>query len=258
MLFADESQSHREARELRWEADALERLLVISRCFAERREQLHRNLAAHAIRESRSDIYLCAKSGNPARSSRPDRSEETMRVEARDLRRFRSHGFSQVQRVSAQPGFLGNRLRIVSAWLYASRTDPDVGSALVKTAVAAESLIAGVRAPGRITLQIKERLSALVCPPGQNRDHLSDVLGDHYNLRSDFAHGRQLDPASQSHRANLESFDRLVALGVASLASFSPAVASLSEIDARFDAGVPDAERPFPDNAIRRALEFIQ
>lgn len=256
VLVASTRDSHRDVGVLRQQADAVEALVVLSETFASRRAVLHRYVAGRAFREPVIDLYLDGIVGKPRTKKHRGQPSKCLPINNTVARRYRRLGFEAVQLRADASDLVGKRLRLACHWLVSSRLDPDVGSAFIKTATAAESLIADDSTSG-VTKKLSRRVARLV---GADTSQIADVetaLRTFYGTRCDFAHGRHAGGPTPQQAAQLEVFDRLVTLALSSFAVHCTSLSAPASVGSWFKTPVFPLALPFSRVWVQRALALV-
>jgi hypothetical protein len=195
-------------------ADVAERVVMLAASLAMRKKDY---LRALGISSHGDQIGLARSADCMAFSSRTKR-----RPRARGLllsrqltSRVTRAGFDELYRVCILGAFPGPRVKAALDWLVESRCEPRFDAAVVKTAIALESLLS-LSERGSIARSLAERTAFLLSSDPRIRDQASRAINRFYQLRSETVHaGRRGKPAPG---AILDGVDRLVTLVMLQLA----------------------------------------
>ena len=194
-------------------------------------------------------------------SERQDAKPRGVPIDDTFVRRFHRCGFASLVRAAEVDTDLGRRLDQGVNWLFESRQETSVHAAVVKTAIALESLLIAsdnesLRGP------LAERAAFLLADDPGRRRRIAKNVRAFYDLRSSIVHGGRKRPRAVPG-AVLEGIDRVVLLLLLTVAanasvwsSFELVVAAVE--DRKWGAVVKNAMRPFPGSHLSRALELLE
>ncbi len=247
------------AESIRQEATCVESLILVSRCFAERRETLHRSICASVNTHAGADLWVAFSAQQVSRKTSPLAADKPVKITRTDASRFVKLGFGTL--VTSLPGnnmFLWDRACRVVDWLLLSRLDPNAGSAFIKTGTSAESLVAGYE-QGQVTKRLSVRFALLTARSVAEFDKIRTLAAELYGLRCDFTHGRTRGGVSDAEKKKLEAFDRLTTLGLSSLAANGSHLATPQDVDSWFKSmgSTPSVIHPFPPHYVEDLLKLV-
>jgi hypothetical protein len=172
-------------------AQSIEKLAILASTFNMRRPEVHRKLgiATNTTRE----INLAVTSGFKrirARSERAPRTEGIL-IDGSFCNRFNRCGFSQLlQYIQSADDDLAKRVRVSTDWLLESRRESRIGAAVVKTAIALESLLIFTESEA-LARTLSERSAFLLTNSPEIRKIICAVILRFYDVRSGIVHGSQ-------------------------------------------------------------------
>lgn len=237
-------------------ATVVERVAVLCSVLYASRATLQNHLAITQHRKEVVDFTIGPGFKFLRSSSKREPSIRGVTIDERFVRRFRRLGLDVLVEQATQSNELSVRLRQGLQWLLESRLEPSLGAAVVKTAIALESLLSVNEAePLRRTLS--ERTAFLLSDDPDLRAKSSRVVRDFYDARSRVVHGSRGKARGPGLRL-LEAADRLSLLLAITLAANASVFGSFDRAarwveDQRWgrDATIT---RPFRDGDLKRAL----
>lgn len=237
-------------------AMVVERVAVLCTVLYASRATLQNRLAITQHRKEVVDFIIGPGFNFLRSSSKRERGIRGVTIDERFVRRFRRLGLDVLIEQATQSNELSIRLRQGLQWLLESRLEPSLSAAVVKTAIALESLLGANEAePLRRTLS--ERTAFFLSDDPDLRVKSSRVVRDFYDARSRVVHGSR-GKVRGSDLQLLEAADRLSLLLAITLAANSTVFGSFDGAakwveDQRWgrDATIT---RPFRDGDLKRAL----
>jgi len=126
------------------------------------------------------------------------------------ISRYRRCGFNELENVCFIEGEIHKRIKKSVEWLFESRTEPLLDSAIVKTTISMESLLI-FDANESLANALSERIALILTDDPDLRKKISRHVKRFYNARSGIVHGgrRKLELRSQNL---LEGIDRILIL----------------------------------------------
>ena len=146
-----------------------------------------------------------------------------------------------------------------AGWLFESRLEIDLNAAVVKTAIALESLLIASESES-LRNPLSERASFLLSDEPLRRRRIARNVRAFYDLRSGIVHGGRRRPLPNENV--LEGIDRVVLLLLLTLGANASAWASFDrvvEVEIRkWGAKGVTIRRPFPGSVLSRALRLCE
>jgi hypothetical protein len=192
----------------------------------------------------------------------PRKSDRMIQVDESFNRRFEKCGFKALAVLLSCTSDLSKRVGKAVDWLFESKQEANFESAVVKTAIALETLL-GLEENEPLRRSLSERAAFVLSQEPVLRHTISKVVKGFYDLRSRVVHTGHRGPVSAGEDL-LEGVDRLTLLLCLVFGSNSglwPSVNSLRDWCERQRWGEParDVSIPFPDryrtNAIKLSLK---
>jgi hypothetical protein len=242
-------------------ATVVEKVAFISSTLGLKRERTHQLVALSRHRRYGFDLAISPGFRYCHSSERQEAAPRGIPVDDTFVRRFNRCGFPALVAASASSGDVGKRLEQGVNWLFESRQETSVHAAVVKTAIALESLLIAsdtenFRGP------LAERAAFILADDPARRRRIAKSIKGFYDLRSSIVHGgrRRLpsDPADL-----LEGVDRIVVLLLLTVASNVGAWTSFDLVveaveDRKWGGGSTNLSRPFPASHLSRTLHLLE
>ena len=239
----------------------LERVALVSSTLGVRRKVTHSLLAISVHKRFGFDLAIAEGFQYLRSSSRREPKARGIPVDDTFISRFNRCGFPALVRAGLRASALSPRLRTAVNWLFESRQEPVPQAAVVKSAIAFESLLIlndheNLRGP------LSERAAFFLSDDAAVRRQIAKAVKSFYDVRSAIVHGgRKHLPKVSPHQ--LEGIDRLLALLMITLASNTQAwpnyeAATMWVDEQRWGVSVAPIKRPFPGSYLTRALQLAR
>lgn len=242
-------------------ASSIEKVAVVSSALGLKRQSTHRLAALSRHRRYGFDLAISPGFVYLRSSQRTESRPRGIGVNGAFVRRFSRCGFPELLAAMSTGGKIGGRIESAVNWLFESRLETSLEAAVVKTAIALESLLIAsenenLRGP------LAERAAFLLSDDYKRRFRIAKAVRAFYDLRSGIVHGARRRRATHSPDL-LEAADRLLVLILLTLgcnahrwARFADLAA---EVEARKWGGGKDAlSRPYPGSHLSRALNLCE
>jgi hypothetical protein len=242
-------------------AEILERLAIVSSTLGLRRPRTHQLLSISAHRRYGFDLAISPGFEYLRSSSRRDAQPRGIPINPSFVRRFTRCGFPSLLAVLETDGELAKRLWQGLVWLFESRLEPSATAAVVKSAIALESLLIAndsesLRGP------LSERAAFLLSDSATTRRRISKGVKAFYDLRSAVVHGGRRRSAISPTEV-IEGVDRMIVLLMLTLAAnssawpkFESAVEAVEDL--KWGASSAKIARPFPGSHLTRAVQLLE
>jgi hypothetical protein len=209
-------------------AESIEKLAVLASTFVMRRVELHRKLGIAT--NTTGELNLAVTNGFKRIRSRSQRapSLEGIVIDKLFDNRFTKCGFLELFRYLQSTGDLTKRVCTSTDWLLESRRESRLGAAVVKTAIALESLLVFNESES-LARTLSERSAFILSNSPEIRRIISGIILRFYDVRSGVVHGSQ-KKAKKLTPSLIECVDRLTLilhLIIASNTDIWPSVESL-------------------------------
>jgi hypothetical protein len=191
-------------------ADAIERVAVLSTVFATSRARLHRQLAISSHQRFGIDLTIGPDCYYLRSSSRREPRARGVSIDQPFQNRFSRLPLQELIHASLSDDPLARRISTALGWLFESRRDAAASAALVKTAIALESLLIHNQTEP-LTASLSDRAAMILTKDAQMRRKVSRAVKDFYAARSVVVHGRGRR-SGQISAELIEGADRLVML----------------------------------------------
>ena len=242
-------------------ADAIERIAVLSTVFATSRSRLHHQLAISSHQRFGIDLTIGPDCYYLRSSSRREPRARGVSIDQPFQNRFSRLPLQELIRASLSVDPLARRISTALSWLFESRRDATASAALVKTAIALESLLIHNQTEP-LTASLSERAAMILTKNAQMRRRVSRAVKDFYAARSAVVHGR--GRRSDKISAELiEGADRLVMLLCLTIATNGSLWNSIDRIiewceGERWGDSENGATRTLAQSLIRGALVLLE
>lgn len=242
-------------------AALVEKVAFISSSLGLRRARTHQLLALSRHRRYGFDFAISPGFRYLHSSERQEATPRGIPVDDRFVRRFNRCGFPALVAAGGQTGDVAKRLQQGINWLFESRQETSMDAAVVKTAMALESLLIAsdtesLRGP------LAERTAFILADDATRRRRIAGSVKSFYDLRSSIVHGgRRMVPAPSA--TLLDGIDRFVVLLLLTIAANAPAWTSFNVVaeaveDRKWGVRSPALSRPFPGSHLSRALQLVE
>jgi hypothetical protein len=131
-------------------------------------------------------------------------------IDEKFCKRFLKCGFNGLFEYCLVLSDLAKRVKTSSEWLFESRRETRITAAVVKTAIALESLLIFSESES-LARTLSERAAFILSPSPEARHEISRVIGQFYDVRSGVVHGSQ-KKAKKLTSGLIECVDRLILL----------------------------------------------
>jgi hypothetical protein len=239
--------------------DFLEKLAVLSTTLVTARGVLHRQLAISPHRRPYFDLTIGPRFYYLRSKSKLDPAIRPIVIDEKFVNRFQRCGFQQIAELCGSEREMGFRMRAALTWLFESRMESSLSAAVVKTAIALESLLVFDESE-QIGKSLSERIAFVVSTDPKMRRQLNIAVKKFYNSRSGIVHGgRRKTGIFSSHL--IEGMDRimlLTCLAIAANPTMNNSVKDLSDYceDQRWGAPDPQTRTPFPAAYLSQAVKL--
>jgi Apea-like HEPN len=191
-------------------AEWAEKVALLSSSLAIRRKELYKLIGVEASRPTVFDLtigpaFYCLRS-----KSRTHKQGDGILVDKTFVSRFNKCGFQSLFSMCMGRGGMSERMRLVVGWLFESRQENHLAAALVKTAIALESLLIFSESES-LARTLSERAAFILSPDPQVRETISRIVKQFYETRSGVVHGSP-KKAKKPRLHLVEGMDRLVLL----------------------------------------------
>ena len=240
-------------------AEVIENLAILATTLVMRRNELHRKLGI--VKSATGEINLAVTSGFKRIRLRSQRapSLEGILIDKSFCNRFSKCGLIQLFQYLQSTGDLTKRVRTSANWLLESRRESRLNAAVVKTAIALESLLVFSESES-LARTLSERSAFILSNSPDVRRIISAIILRFYDVRSGVVHGSQ-KKAKKLTPSLIECVDRLTLilhLIIASNTDVWPSVESLRlwcELQ-RWDKPFSNLKFPLSRKYLNNALDL--
>ncbi len=240
-------------------ADLLEKLAVLSTTLVTNRRVLHHQLAISPHRRPYFDLTIGPRFYYLRSKSKSDPGIRPIVIDEKFLNRFQRCGFQQIAELCASEKEMAFRTRAALTWLFESRMESSLSAAVVKTAIALESLLIFDESEP-IGKSLSERIALIVSRDPNMRRQLSSAVKKFYGSRSGIVHGghRKTKSVMPSLVEGIDRITLLTCLTIAANPIMSDSVKVLSDYceDQRWGAPDPKIRSPFPATYLSQAVKL--
>lgn len=241
-------------------ADMVETALMLSTVFALDRKSLHRRLAVTSHRREVTGLAIGPGFRYLRSNRRPVPAALGVMVDKRVANRFERLRFEALIAACLGNSDLGRRLTGCLKWLLESRLDSSEPAALVKSAIALETLLV-VSDSEPVARSLAERIAFILGFDGEDKQSLARFTRSFYDARSAVVHGgkRKARPLP----GILAAIDRIATMAALTVGLNSAIFRNGEALSAWCDQsrwGLVDAplDRPFRQTELRRALGLAE
>jgi hypothetical protein len=247
---------------VRRKAELMERLALVSSVLGLRRKRTHQLLSISAHRRYGFDLAISPGFEYLRSSARRDAHPRGIPLTASFIRRFNRCGFPVLFEVLASDSVIGKRLEQGLTWLFESRVEASVTAAVVKSAIALESLLI-VNDSESLRGPLSERTAFMLADSSVIRRRIGKAIKSFYDLRSAVVHGGGRRRSTVSPDDVLEGIDRIVLLLMLTIAANAKAWATYDAAvealeDKKWGATAVPLVRPFPGSHLTRAVQLLE
>jgi len=189
-------------------SNLIEILVLLSKTLAIPRCVYQRQLGISARQRTEIDLVIGPSLHYLRSRARKAPRYSGVHIDKTDVARFQRIGFCHLYAAASKQN--GLRLRRCASWLYESRREPNNEAAIVKSAIALESLLI-LTASEPLARSLAERAAFLLSPKPDTRKRVARLVCRLYEARSTVVHGGRKKRRSDLPRL-LEASDRLAVL----------------------------------------------
>lgn len=242
-------------------ADSIERLAILSCMLYMRRDELHWKLGLRNKQRAQYDFSIGPEYRYLTSRAYPEPAVLGVTIDQRFGRRFTRLGFTTLAGFLFKGRTFAKHLDQSIKWLAASRLETELEAAVVKSAIALESLLVFSESEP-LARSLAERVAFVLSSTPETRVKLSKLVKDFYNVRSGVVHGnagklKRLSPEL------LESIDRLCLLVCLTIAANPTILGSEEALRKWCDLkkwgfASDDLAIPFSSNYLTNALNLAE
>ncbi|MBN1135417.1 MAG: hypothetical protein JXM73_02470 [Anaerolineae bacterium] len=241
-------------------AGALERVVVLSSTLAVDRPKLHRRLGISSRPRSETDLIMSPGLRYLRSRAQPTPVAPGIVVDERFSSRLSRCGFDALAECVWSKSNIARRILLSLDWLFDSRLEPRTPAAVVKTAIALESLLI-LSESEAVTQSLSERAAFILSGDPNLRQQTSRMLKHFYSGRSGIVHGSE-KKAARITPGLLEATDRIAVLLCLVIAANSQIWSSSEDLQAWCEnqrwGEAWQVKIPFPGSYLRNALVLGQ
>lgn len=241
-------------------AESIEKLMILATTLGIRRTELLRKLGIATSMTA--EVNLAVTSGFKRIRLRSQRAPiiEGILIDKSFCNRFAKCGFTQLFQYLHATSDLTKRVRTSTDWLLESRRESRLAAAVVKTAIALESLLVFSESES-LARTLSERSAFILSNSPEMRRKISSIILCFYDVRSGIVHGSQKKVKKLSPGL-IECVDRLTLmlhLVIASNSSLWPTVESLRLWceSQRWEKPFSDVKFPLSQTYLKHALGLV-
>lgn len=242
--------------------DIIEKLAVLSSTLALSKKDILRKLGISQRPQTEIDFIVGPEFRYLRSRSKTSPAAQGIQIDDQFCRRFSKCGFfSLYDYCRSNENDLQKRVNLSLDWLFESRREPRLSAAVVKTAIALESLLIFSESES-LARSLSERVAFILSSSPETRKQISKIIKSFYNARSGVVHGsrkklRGLSPTLA------EAVDRLLILlylTISANPNLWPSTDLLREWCEAQRWGEPsnEIETPYSHNYIRHAIQLSE
>jgi len=242
-------------------ADLLEMLAVLSASLALRRDELQRKLGISSNPRSEADFCWEPTLQYFSSKLRPARPALGIDIDRRFCNRFSRCGFERLYEYCLSGSSMAKRVFLSLSWLFESRKEPNLNSAVVKTSIALETLLIFNESEA-LAQSLSERTAFILSISPETRHKLSRIIKRFYEVRSGIVHGSRKKVRKLSPEL-VEAVDRLCILLYLTIASNSDVWSSTQDLQnwcekERWSSPATDIQLTSLQRYINNALNLVR
>jgi len=242
-------------------ASTVESTALLSVSLRWPREDIQRRLAITTHRRPTLDLTVgreCYYLRSRFRGVEPGRG---VTLDSQACRRYTRCGFCSLASLCLGNLPIGCRVATAVRWLVESRQEPLLDAAIVKTAIALETLLVSNESDPLVRV-LSERSAFILSPAPSIRERISKIVKRFYAARSGIVHGSR-KKASELSPTLLEAVDRLAILVCLIFAANTDRWPSHEELQRwgegqRWGQPTTDVVTPFPSSYFSNALALAE
>lgn len=188
-------------------SNVIETIVLLSSCISMSRTQFQKHLGITSHRRRGFDVTIGPNFYTLRSKANPERPASGLPIDISFSNRFERLGFRALIQYCLSDSDLSQRVSSTLYWLLESRQEPALSAAIVKTAIALESLLV-FKDTEPLARSLSERCAFLLSPEPSTRSLVSRLVRDFYDSRSSVVHGSRRKSESISTYM-LEAIDRL-------------------------------------------------
>jgi len=242
-------------------AKVVEGTLLLSASLCSRREEIHRRLSIATHRRATLDLTIGPGCYYLRSRFRGEADVQGMRLDEQACRRYHRCGFPPLACLCFAGLSISPRVETAAHWLVESRQEPVLSAAIVKTAIALETLLVFSESEA-LARALSERSAFLLSLDPALRLRISRVVKRFYDARSSIVHGSR-KKSKELSPSILEGMDRLTTLLCLILAANRQLWPSHDHIqqwceDQRWGPPASNVVTPFPVHYLRHAVALAE
>lgn len=240
-------------------SDVAEQVTLIAASMVQRKPQVLRCLGIGARPATQVELLRGPRLEALSSKTTPTPPGGGLRTDSGLVKRIRATGLTSVYKACGQSSETRDRIRLSLGWLFESRCEPRFEVAVVKTAIALESLLV-LSESESLSRVLSERTAFLLSDLPAERERVSVLIKSFYDARSGIVHGgKKKKKALKLH--SLDAVDRLIALVLSVISagiSIWPSTEALRRWCEAERWGPPQKiARPFSKKYLRNALDLF-
>ena len=186
----------------------IENILIVSTIFSIKRNELHSKLSA--INSEINYDFSYSQDFRYLKSKTLTKKSDFIAIDDSFIKKFERIGFPILFNSYFEKSEIVTRIKKSINWLYQSRIEQNLNAAIVKSAIALESLLIFSDSES-LSKSLSERTAFILTSNPIVRSKLSKIVNEYYNARSAIVHGGRKKVKSISENI-IESMDRLLTL----------------------------------------------
>ena len=240
-------------------SDLIEKIVALSSVVALDKIKLLKKLGVGIRPDAQIDFIFNKEMRFLKSRSKSRYSPKGLEIDEKFIKRFTRLGVSKLYRYCLKQNDIVRRLTRSIEWLYESRLELNLSSAIVKTAIALETLLI-FNENESLSRSLSERAAFIISNELNSRQKVSKIIKNFYVVRSGIVHGSKKKKKKETPEL-LESVDRMVFLLLLTICSNQniwPATKNLNGWCENQRWGEPsmDVEYPFQKITLNRAINL--
>lgn len=242
-------------------ARIMEKVAVLSTTLVLKRKDLQRRLGLSENFRSETNFIMSPEYRYLSSTGHPELTIKGINIDKRFCRRFNICGFDVLYEYILANENISQRILKSLNWLYESRVEPRLESAIIKSAISLESLL--IFSESESLAQTLSERSAMILSSDHNlRRLISKFVKRFYNTRSTIVHGSKKS-AKKLTPDLLEATDRLIILLLLVVSNNSDLWSSEIDLrewceDQRWGSPSKKIQIPFHKSYLDHAIKIIQ
>lgn len=243
------------------DADLIEKISILSTTLVTKKDVLHSRLGISPRPGERVTFVIGPEFRYLRSNTNPAPQLPGIKLDEKMCRRFKKCGFPALYAACLRSQGLNQRVKSSLDWLFESRLEPHLSASVVKTAIALESLLIFSESEP-LARSLCERMAFILTSVPQERERLSKIVKEFYNVRSGVVHGNEKKMRKLTPEL-VESMDRLILLVYLVMAANPSVWTSVKDLQSwcerqRWGNPATDITIPYSRTYLNKAMQLAE